>query len=285
MAPRIQAVIFDWAGTTVDFGSLLPLRSLQAAFARFGLDVPLETVRLPMGAAKDVHIRSVLGDALVSRQWLRRHGRAWHEGDVRAVLDVLETEVRRAAAAACDPVPGLESVLVRLRRRGIRIGSTTGYTRRIMEILMPAAERKGYAPDCVVCSDEVRAGRPAPWMMFRNAEILGVSRMSRVVKAGDTPVDMAEGFNAGAWSVGVVDSSSLLSLGPKEFETLSPREKEARRRAARKKLFEAGAHYVVNTLSELPGVIEDIELRLELAEEAAPRPRLLIGAPLAPARS
>ncbi|MBM3297389.1 MAG: phosphonoacetaldehyde hydrolase [Candidatus Aminicenantes bacterium] len=282
MNTRIAAVVFDWAGTTVDFGSLLPLRSLQAAFARFGLDVPLETVRRPMGAAKDVHIRSVLGDAPVSRQWLRRYGRAWHEGDVRAVLDVLETEVRRAAA--CDPVPGLDLVLAPLRRCGVRIGSTTGYTRRIMEALMPAAEKKGYAPDCVVCSDEVRAGRPAPWMMFRNAEILGISRMARVVKAGDTPVDMAEGVNAGAWSVGVVDSSSLISLSPAEFGSLAPRERESRRRAARKKLFEAGAHYVINTLAGLPGVIEDIEIRLSLAEEASPRPRPHIGGTLVPVR-
>lgn len=285
MPPRIQAVVFDWAGTTVDFGSLLPLRALGESMARFGLDVPLETLRRPMGTSKDEHIRAVLADAEVTRRWKRRHGRMWHEGDVKNILQTLETEVRRAAPSSSDPVPGLEKILASLRRRGIRIGSTTGYTRRIMETILPAAESRGYAPDCVVCSDEVRAGRPAPWMMFRNAEILGVSRMSRTIKAGDTAADMGEGINAGAWAVGVVDSSSLLSLSPEEFNALSHREKETRRRTARKKLFEAGAHYAVNDLSELPGVIEDIELRLELAEEASPRPRSLIGGTLVPARS
>jgi len=153
-------------------------------------------------------------------------------------------------------VPGLLECVEELRRRNIKIGGTTGYFREAAARVLELATAQGYAPDCSLGADEVPAGRPRPWMMFRVMEALDVHPPGAVVKVGDTLVDIAEGRNAGAWSVGVVDSSSEMGLGEAEFAALPEAEKRSRRERIRARFTEAGADAVIGSLAELPGLID-----------------------------
>ena len=150
-----------------------------------------------------------------------------------------------------------------LRNDGIFIGSTTGYTREMMDIVEPKAKELGYAPDYVVTSDMTGYGRPYPYMMFENMRNFQVFPPCCVVKVGDTATDMKEGKNAGAWSVGVIEGSSAANMTPELVKELGDKEKEIRFARAEQILMEAGADYVIRTMRDLPNVIRQINEKLE----------------------
>jgi phosphonoacetaldehyde hydrolase len=266
-AARIRLVIFDWAGTTVDPGSRAPLVPFVRAFAACGVEITPEEARGPMGLHKKDHLRALLQLPTVTRRWRDRHGNGAGENDIDELYRIfmpLQLEVIDEFARL---VPDLLDCIGLLRQRGIAIGATTGYFSAAAERVYQAAAFQGFRPDHCVCADEVPAGRPAPWMIFRIMEALGVFPPASVVKVGDTVPDIGEGLAAGAWSVGVLRSSSEVGCTEEEWAAL-PRAEQVRRLAAcREKLLVAGAHAVVETLAELPPLLDDIDRRLGRGEK------------------
>ncbi len=256
---KIKCVILDWAGTAVDFGSLAPLRVLSEIFAERGLRLEMAELRAPMGMPKLDHIRELLKMERPAALFKERYGRMPAEDDALAIYAVFEPALMKVLPDFAAPIAGVCHAVRELRAAGIKIGSTTGYTRRMMDILEPLAREAGYAPDCVVTPDETRGGRPAPWMIFRNMERLGVYPPSAVVKAGDTAADIREGKNAGVTSVGILRGSSEVGLTMSELEELPAEEVEERKQAARERFYLAGADYVLESVSELPAFVREIE--------------------------
>lgn len=254
----IRLVVFDLAGTTVDFGCFAPVDPFIQALARFGIHVTPSQARLPMGLPKKDHLRELFRLPAVVSQWRERYGRDWQEADVEAAYQTFLPLQMDAARRHNRLVPGLLDCLAELRRWGIRIGSTTGYFREAAEIVHEAARQQGYQADCQLCPDDVPAGRPAPWMIFRIMEQLAIYPPTVVVKVGDTPVDMLEGRNAGAWCVGVVDSSSEVGCTEEELAALPEPERRLRFDTARQRLRQAGAHAVIDTLTELPACLRTL---------------------------
>jgi phosphonoacetaldehyde hydrolase len=259
---RIRLVILDWAGTTIDHGSRAPLMSFIRTFAARGVQVTEEEARGPMGLHKKAHIRALLQLPAVAGRWRERYGGDATENDVDDLYSrfmPLQLEVIDDFARL---VPGLLDIVAVLRTRGVCIGATTGYFRAAAERVYRAAAAQGFRPDHCVCADEVPAGRPAPWMVFRIMEALGLFPPAAVVKVGDTVPDIGEGLAAGAWSVGVLRSSSDVGCTQREWDALPPAERVRRLAVCREKLLAAGAHAVVETLGELPAVLDDLEARL-----------------------
>ncbi len=254
-SPEVRLVVLDWAGTAVDFGCRGPARAFIEVFAAFGVAVSEAEARAAMGLAKKEHLRALLRLPGVAGRWRSAHGRAATEADVEEMYQAVTPRQVENAAVFGAVVPGLVECVAELRRRGIRVGATTGYFREAAEAAARVAARQGYEPECSICADEVPAGRPAPWMLFRVMERLNVYPPAVVVKVGDTPADVAEGRNAGCWSVGVVDSSNGVGLSLEELRALGEAEREARRAAVRRELLGAGAHLVVATVAELPGAL------------------------------
>lgn len=265
---EIRMVVFDWAGTAIDHGSVAPVAAFVEVFARAGVAVGATEVRGPMGLHKKDHIRVMLSVPDVAERFRRVHGRSWTEADVDELyrqfmplqLDVME--------AHSHLVPGLLECVAELRRLGMKIGATTGYFREAADRVTAAAARQGYTPDCCVCADDVPAGRPAPWMLFRIMQTLGIYPPSTVVKVGDTVPDIEEGLAAGCWSVGVVRSSSEVGCTAAELEALPAEERRLRLSAARSKLLAAGAHAVIDSLAELPALIQGLTARLHVGASA-----------------
>jgi phosphonoacetaldehyde hydrolase len=159
-------------------------------------------------------------------------------------------------------IPGAAELTARLRGRGFKIGSTTGYTRPMLDLLLEHARAQGYSPDLSLCPDDVGGGRPKPWMCYRLGMEFQLSSSAACVKVGDTPADIAEGRNAGMWSVGVAATGNEIGLSEEEFAALSETEREARVAAARSNLLVAGAHYVVDSVADCEGVLDEIERRI-----------------------
>jgi phosphonoacetaldehyde hydrolase len=258
MTPEIRLVVFDWAGTTIDFGCMAPAGAFVASFAARGVTLTTVEARGPMGLHKKDHIRALLRSECVAAKWRSAVGRDWTEADVEELYrDVTPRQVE-AADVYSTLVLGVIDCVATLRSRGIRVAATTGYFREAAAVVLEAARRQGYVPDFAVCADDVPAGRPAPWMIFRCMEALGVYPPAAVVKVGDTVIDIEDGRNAGCWSVGVVDSSNEMGLTEAEFAALAPRERETRREAVRRRFREAGAHRIIDNLSALPEVIRGL---------------------------
>ena len=263
---RIRLVIFDWAGTTVDHGSLAPLMPFVRAFAAQGVDITFDEVRGPMGVSKKDHVRALLQFPAVARRWRERHGRDASEEDVDELYRRFMPLQMEVIDEFGTVVPELLECVGKLQSRGIAIGATTGYFREAAERVYRFAAAQGYRPDHCVCVEEVPAGRPAPWMIFRIMEALGVFPPAAVVKVGDTVPDIGEGLAAGAWSVGVVRSSSEVGCTAQEWATLPPQEQFRRSANCRAKLLAAGAHAVVDTLTELSAVLDELNARMRRGE-------------------
>jgi phosphonoacetaldehyde hydrolase len=263
---RVKAVIFDWAGTVVDYGSLAPMGAFVETFAEFGVTISTDEARGPMGMAKRPHIAALAGLPRVAAAWEKRHGRAPTEADVDALYAVFVPKNIVVAARYASVIPGVAEVVADLRREGIRIGSTTGYTREIMAEILPIAAVEGFAPDSLVCTGDTPEGRPSPYMMYKSFLDLKVWPAWSTIKVDDTEVGIAEGLNAGTWTVGVSVSGNAFGLTREEAAALAPAEFERRRAAAAKRLEAAGAHYVIDSVADLMPVAREIESRLQHGE-------------------
>ncbi|UMR30372.1 phosphonoacetaldehyde hydrolase [Massilia sp. MB5] len=263
----LQAVVCDWAGTLVDFGSFAPTQVLIDAFAGFGVEVSLEEARRPMGLAKWDHIEALGKQDGVAARWLQRFGAPMQSSDVDAIYaSFLPLQIERVGHYS-DPIPGAIDVLAQLRQRGMRIGSCSGYPRVVMDRLLEKARADGLLVDHAVATDDLAAGgRPGPWMALDNVVKLGVPAVAACVKIDDTVPGIAEGLAAGMWSVGLALSGNEMGVTQAELAALPQEERAQRAEAARQKLLGAGAHYVIDTIADLPVVIEAIDARLRAGE-------------------
>lgn len=263
---NLKAVIFDWAGTIVDFGSRAPMGAFVETFADFGLDLSVEEARGPMGMAKRDHIAALLALPRVAAAWREHHATAPDDAAVDRLYAAFLPRNIAVAARHADLIPGVTDVVAFLRAEGLRIGTTTGYTHEIMEEILPVAARCGFVPDCLVCTGDTAAGRPSPLMIYRALLELAVWPARSVIKVDDTEVGIGEGLNAGTWTVGVIVSGNLFGLTEAEVRALPPAEFARRREAAASRLLAAGAHYLIDTVAELPAVAWAIEGRLARGE-------------------
>ena len=255
----LKAVIFDWAGTLLDYGSRAPVLAVVSVFRSFDVPVTIEEARGPMGMAKRDHLRTMLEAPRIGAVWQQVHGAPHDEQAIdRLYARFLETQVSFLADHA-TLIPGALEAVADCRRRGMKIGSTTGYTRELMEVIVPAAKRQGLEVDAMYCASDFAAGRPAPWMSFENARVLGVYPMSAIVKVDDTTVGVEEGLNAGMWSIGLAKSGNMVGLSEPEFAALAPAEQTAQLASARERMAASGAHFVIDSVAELPAVLDAIE--------------------------
>lgn len=254
---RCPAVIFDWAGTMVDFGSRAPVVAMQQAFEAEGVPVTEAEVRADMGRAKRDHVAQLLGVARIALKWRGRHGAAPSEADVDRIFARIEPLMRAAGAEYATLVPGAGEAARELRAAGVRIGSTTGYTRTMMGAIIEAAKSQGYTPDVIVCAGETSVGRPSPLMIWKALLDLGAWPASAVVKVDDAPVGIAEGRNAGCFTIGVAASGNAMGLDAATFAALSEAERGMRLAAARSELLAAGADAVIDTVANLPAALRD----------------------------
>jgi phosphonoacetaldehyde hydrolase len=264
---KIQAVVFDWAGTIVDHGSRAPMGVFVEVFRRFGVEISVAEARAPMGLPKWRHIQAVGRQPAVAARWRAAHGRDFADADVDRIYEVFTPLNAEVVPQFADIIPGALETVAALRARGLKIGSTTGYNRPIMAVLAPIAAAAGYMPDNLVCAGDLAEGRPSPLMMYRCFTDLGIWSAASVVKVDDTVPGIEEGLNAGSWTVGLSVSGNGFGLSAEETAALAPAEFAARREAAAHELTHAGAHYVIDSVADLLPVLDLIEGRLARGEQ------------------
>ena len=263
---HLKAVVFDWAGTVVDHGSLGPMGVFVEAFAEFGVKITIAEARGPMGIAKRPHVAALLAMPRIAEEWRRVRGHAPSEADVDAVYAVFVPKNIAVASRYADLVPGAAETAEALRELGLKIGTTTGYTREIMAEITPVAARQGFAPDSMACTGDAPDGRPTPFLLYKTFLDLAVWPASACIKVDDTEVGIAEGLNAGAWTVGVAVTGNVFGLSLADTTALPATAFQARRAAAAARLAGAGAHYVIDGVADLLPIVHAIEGRLARGE-------------------
>ncbi|MCS6036663.1 phosphonoacetaldehyde hydrolase [Klebsiella pneumoniae subsp. pneumoniae] len=266
---RISALILDWAGTTVDFGSFAPTQIFVEAFRQaFDIEITLEEARVPMGLGKWQHIEALGKLPAVDSRWQAKFGRAMTAADIDAIYAAFMPLQIAKVVDFSAPIAGVVDTIATFRAEGLKIGSCSGYPRPVMEKLVPAAAAQGYAPDHWVATDDLAAGgRPGPWMALQNVITLGIDdvahmREGRRRRAGHQRRVTCRDVERRAGGV----SGNEFGATWEEYQAMSKAEIATRRERAAGKLYAAGAHYVVDTLADLPEVIADINARLAKGE-------------------
>ncbi|MCZ8515737.1 phosphonoacetaldehyde hydrolase [Paenibacillus filicis] len=263
---RVQGVILDWAGTTIDYGCFAPVAVFVDIFKNRGISITMEEAREPMGLLKWDHVQAICRMERVAGLWKTAFGQEPTEADVHSLYADFEQQIFEVLKEYTDPIPGAIEQVARLRRQGIKIGSTTGYTMEMMRTVTAEAKRKGYVPDCLVTPDEVPQGRPYPWMIYENAIRLGIYPMKHIVKVGDTLSDIREGVNAGAWTVGILKGGSELGMSEAEVNACDPDELAVKLAEVERRYRKAGVHYVIESIGALDPVIEEVNARLQAGD-------------------
>ncbi|MCG8552795.1 MAG: phosphonoacetaldehyde hydrolase [Desulfobacterales bacterium] len=262
----VQSMIFDWAGTAVDHGCIGPAKVFVEVFAEKDVAVSIKDARKFMGLAKKDHIRGMCELPEVSRAWQARFNRLPGESDVDMLYERTAVQMVDTIVHHSSPIDGVVETMGELRKMGIKIGSSTGYVREMMDVLVPAAKEKGYHPDAVVCSSDVPSGRPYPWMCYANATLLETFPMEAMVKVGDTISDIEEGLNAGMWTVGITRTGNELGLTENEVNAMDPDELDLKLTEIKNRFRAAGAHYVLARTADILPVIEEINTKLKSGE-------------------
>ncbi|MDR0806868.1 MAG: phosphonoacetaldehyde hydrolase [Enterobacteriaceae bacterium] len=266
---HIEAVIFDWAGTTVDFGSFAPTQIFVEAFkTAFDFDIDIAEARIPMGLGKWQHIAAVGQLPTVKTRWQEKFGYEMNAEDVELIYQTFMPLQIATVVDFAEPIAGVLETVRWLREKNIKIGSCSGYPRQVMDALIPAAASHGYQPDCHVATDDLPAGgRPNPYMALQNVIMLEVSSVAACIKVDDAVPGIFEGINAGMWTVGLAVSGNEFGATYAQYCEMPADEITARRERASAKLRQAGAHYVIDTLADLPRVVQEIEYRLARGEK------------------
>lgn len=259
---RLQAAILDWAGTVVDFGSFAPTRIFVEAFASFGVEISLDEARGPMGMGKWDHIRTLCNQPDIAERFRNRFDRLPTDVDVTAIYEhFMPLQIAKVGEHSAL-IPGALDSIAALRERGLKIGSCSGYPRQVMEQVVALAAVNGYEPDHVVATDEVPRGRPSPAQALANVIALGIDDVAACVKVDDTEPGILEGRSAGMWTVALRFSGNCLGLDWEQYQMLSDERREAERQRVDSLFAPSRPHYLIDTIADLPSVIDEINARL-----------------------
>ena len=263
---HLQAVILDWAGTVVDFGSFAPTQIFVEAFGEFGVQVSLDEARGPMGMGKWDHIRTLCNIPEIAERYREKFGRTPTDDDVTAIYErFMPLQIEKIGLHSAL-IPGALDAIATLRNKGLKIGTCSGYPAVVMAKVVEIARDNGYVPDHVVATDEVPNGRPYPAQSLANVIALGINDVAACVKVDDTWPGILEGRSAGMWTVALTCSGNALGLTYEQFKAL-PQDKLAQERKRIAQMFEGSRpHYLIDTIAELPAVIDDINARLVRGE-------------------
>jgi len=254
---KIKAVVFDWAGTIVDFGSLAPMGAFVQLFKRHGVAITIEQARQPMGLPKLEHIRALGSMADIATAWAAAHdGEPFNEHCARELHEEFEPMSAQSAWEHRAFIPGFMQTYKALLDLGIRVATTTGYTRKIMQPIIEDAALHGFLPDITICCDDLPRSRPDPMGMWACAKAMDTEPGPHIIKVDDTAPGLLEGLNAGCQAVGVAVSGNALGWSLGDWVQASEHERESARLLAGQKLRLAGAHHVIDSVADLVPFIQ-----------------------------
>jgi len=259
---KLEAAIFDWAGTLVDFGSFAPTQIFVEAFAELDVTISLEEARGPMGMGKWDHIRTLCNEPAIAGRFAEIVGHAPSDDDVTALYErFMPLQIEKIAEHSA-PIPGAPEVLEKLRSQGMQLGSCSGYPGVVLEKVVALARQRGIQMDHVVATDDVPNGRPHPAQSLANVIALGIRDVCACVKVDDTAPGIVEGRSAGMWTVALTCSGNALGVDHDTYQTMPEEERRSAHQRIAEQFAPSQPHFCIPTINQLPGVIDEINRRM-----------------------
>jgi phosphonoacetaldehyde hydrolase len=265
---KVKGLVLDWSGTTADIYVLAPAVVFVEVFKKHGIEISMAEARGPMGLRKDLHIKELTLVPEIAERWKGVHGSYPDQGSVDAMFADFVPMQLACLRQYTTLLPHVAEVTQQFQKDGIKIGSSTGFVRSMVDVLEEDAKKQGYTPDASVAGDEVEHGaRPKPFMVYRNLDLMDIHPIQSVVKVDDTVSGIGEALEAGCWGVGIASYSNYMDIDSMEHAaSLSESEMARRLKLTREILRKAGAHYVIDTFDQLPEVVADVNARLARGE-------------------
>ncbi|MFD1393741.1 phosphonoacetaldehyde hydrolase [Lacticaseibacillus jixianensis] len=261
----IEAVIFDWAGTTIDYGSRAPLLAFQQTFASFGVDLAEATIRRDMGMDKMAHIHQLLKDERVRTTLAGRLNQTSVDDLAVSIFAAFKRNLLAVLPTRAALKPGVRDLIAYLEANNIAYGTTSGYDADMIAALLPLVAAQGYHPQVNITAADTGIGRPDPAMNRLAMGRLNVHDPARTIIVGDTLNDIRAAQAAGANAVGVIEGANLLALGQDQWAALPTAERQALRLAARRQYAAAGADLIVDNARDLMKLMQS-EAAVEVTE-------------------
>ena len=261
MNSTIRACIFDLGGTIVDRYSVSPFFSLKRAFMKNNIKISDRVILKDMGMSKNEHIRKILSDKYVERNWFLEYGKFPEPNDTDMIYEDFKIEQNKLSKVI-NILPETKSTFEYLKERNVKIGITTGFDKENMDLILSRMEDYGLHVDGAVSSTCLLRSRPYPDMMNKLKGDFNIENNYQIVKFDDTPIGIKEAKNGGFWSVGVVKWSTLMEIVEPEdvmgVGLMASDEYNKRLMNARKTLIDSEADFVVNDLTEINNVFKEV---------------------------
>tara|TARA_B110000208_G_scaffold191644_1_gene259329 strand:+ start:39 stop:965 length:927 start_codon:yes stop_codon:yes gene_type:complete len=267
---KINTVILDWSGTTVDKYVIAPAEVFHKVFRNHMVPITMPEARLPMGLRKDLHIKAIMEIPEVKKRWFDIKGKYPTDSDVDVLFDDFVPMQLACLDKYSTLLPGVvETVDILRNDYKVKIGITTGFNKVMADVLLKNTKSQGFIPDVSVTGDIVDNGvRPKPFMLYKNLEMLDAFPIDTVVKVDDTVGGVGEGLNAGCWTVGLARYSNYMDIDCLEDEDkLTEKDIKYKLDKSTQILKDSGAHYVVDDITSLPSILKDINNKLQNGEK------------------
>jgi phosphonoacetaldehyde hydrolase len=265
----VKGVILDWSGTTADKYVIAPAVVFVDVFKKHGVPITMKEAREPMGLRKDLHIKALTEMPEIRKRWTEVKGKEPDQVDVDKMFADFVPMQLGCLRKYTDLIPGTVQAVRQLRDEfSVKIGHTTGFLSSMVDVLLEDAKKQGYVPDASVAGDDVINGaRPKPFMVYRNMDLLDIRPIQSVVKVDDTVSGVGEALEAGCWGVGVSKYSNYMDVDTLEdADNLTAEDELVKIEKSRELLRKSGAHYVIDSIVDLPEIIEEINQRLKHGE-------------------
>lgn len=198
---QVALVVFDMAGTTVVDAGQVPA-AFSAALAHYDIRVDDEAIRAVRGASKRAAIRLLI-------QQQRTLADDALDALTEEIYESFRTRlIQTYTEGGVQSIHGADELFAWLQQRNIRVALNTGFDRTITACILQQLQWGTQTVDAVITGDEVRAGRPAPYLIFHAMEATETHNVRQVINVGDTVRDLQAGHNAGVgWNVGVLSGA------------------------------------------------------------------------------
>ena len=259
---NVEAIVFDLAGTLIDFGSLAPSQVLIELFDRFGIKITRKQAIGPMGIEKRAHIKALLTTRKINSQWRKKFKSKPTDKDIDKLFKLFNPELKKIIKKHSKFISGSKKTLDFIKNKKIKIGINTGYSEEILKMILPELKKQKFIPDVSYSSSNTKIGRPSAEIIYKIFSDLNITKGSNCIKIDDTIPGLQEGLNAGMWVVGVIFSGNEFGKNEYEFNKLTYKEKLKFKKKISHKFKKIGVHYVIDTIKDLPKIIERVENKI-----------------------
>lgn len=252
----IKAVIFDLSGTLVDFGSLATVDTMKSIFKSRGIIITNEIIKKDMGIKKNNHIKKILKNPIINTKWIKKYKKPISSSEFSILCSEFDNELKSNVKKKLNLIPNVIKIIKILKKNRIKTGISTGYPKKITQIILNYLKKKNIRFNSCVSDDEVKNSRPNPDMCIKNLKNLKIKNSKHCIKIDDSISGILEGKNAKMLTVGLISTGIQVGLSKISYKKKSEKNKKAMNKLIKYNFKKIGTNYVVENHFEFEKLLK-----------------------------